>query len=211
MRIVFVAAVAVLGAGVFGCGGGGSEDLTAADGGVLPTGGGGGGGGGGGSDGGSSGTGSAMTEFCQLMLAEGCGGITATAENVSACTAKLDTAVGRGCGTFLNDAYTCQKPHGESGLACYSIMGVEDVYTTVATCEESFAAGTACASAVNDTDCYSVSCKYNQDCPSGWSCNNKTEKCFNTSAKCGGLPCRYNQDCPSGFTCNNALEVCVVS
>jgi hypothetical protein len=68
-----------------------------------------------------------------------------------------------------------------------------------------------CVATVNNGNCAGLSCQYNSDCPSDYSCNDATKKCFKKSSACIGLPCKYNMDCPTGLTCSDALGQCVRS
>lgn len=69
--------------------------------------------------------------------------------------------------------------------------------------------GVLCAATVNNNDCAGVTCQYNSDCPSEYSCNDATERCYQNSASfCAGLPCIYNSDCPDNLTCNDGTGQC---
>jgi hypothetical protein len=65
-----------------------------------------------------------------------------------------------------------------------------------------------CVSAMNNNSCAGLTCRYNQDCPTGYTCNDAIKKCVKTDAPCVGLPCKYNQDCPTGLTCNDGIKQC---
>lgn len=108
------------------------------------------------------------------------------------------------CGAPLQKAKACHSQFVTQGtVAC-----VGPTTDTNETCGADVVLGVLCAATVNAGPCAGVQCMYNSDCPSGWTCNDKTDRCVQTSARCPGLPCRYNADCPTGFTCNNATEQC---
>ena len=166
------------------------------------------GGGGGSSTGGGGGTSATLAaDFASLISAKQCPGFTDTA----ALTTVFQTGIARGCSHFIEQANTCVRPSGNSGLECTSFLGVNDVQTTLPACQESFTVAGRCSAAVTDQRCYAISCSSSLDCPTGWGCNDKTAHCFEQSADCGGLPCERSLDCPTGQTCNSALGVCVRS
>jgi Cys-rich repeat protein len=69
--------------------------------------------------------------------------------------------------------------------------------------------GVLCVNAMNNNFCAATSCSLNSDCSSGYTCNDRTDRCVNTSKNCLGLPCSLNSDCGTGQTCNNAIGLCV--
>lgn len=76
------------------------------------------------------------------------------------------------------------------------------------TCGADVILGVLCAATVNVGACAGVACQFNSDCPSGWTCNDRTDRCVRTNAPCPGLPCQFNSDCPTGLTCNGATGQC---
>lgn len=113
------------------------------------------------------------------------------------------------CGTALGKAKMCHSQFVTNAtVACVNQGPLGLITDTTERCAYDILLGVLCASTVNSRACAGVQCRYNADCSSGSTCNDKTDRCVEMTARCPGLPCRYNADCPSGFTCNNATEQC---
>lgn len=134
---------------------------------------------------------------------------TASGLTQSTCETLLAQAQGRGCQARYMDALRAHINASPSPYACVDIPGFGLQPTISPTAPEFAVVGDACASAVSQPSCYSISCMYTTDCPgAGNVCNDETMHC--TSGSCPGLPCRYSTDCEAaGTTCNSALGVCV--
>ncbi len=201
-----------VGGGFFGTGGG----FSTSGGGSSGTGGGTSGTGGGtsGTGGGTSGTG---------------GGSSSATWAIAECEAAMDKFANANCAdrqSWLGFKAQCQRlPSPNSTALCETplsrakachaqFISQGTVFCngpntdTNETCGADVVLGILCAATVNAGPCAGVACMYNSDCPSGWSCNDQTRRCFQTSARCPGLPCKYNADCPTGLTCNNATGQC---
>jgi hypothetical protein len=123
----------------------------------------------------------------------------------TAACAKLSNATSVAlCGTAFSKAQACQGQFISQAMLACTFGGTD----TNDTCGADVVLGALCAATVNTIQCAGVQCQFNTDCPSGWTCNDQTDRCVNTSARCPGLPCRFNTDCPTGFTCNNATGQC---
>lgn len=199
---------------------------TAGVGGGLSTGGfsaGGGGSGAGGSTGGGSVTGGGSAGGGSA------GGSVSTSWAVAECEAAMDKFVDANCAdrqNWVGMKAQCQRipsPNAtalcetplQRAKACHAqFMSQGTVFCngpgsdTNETCGADVVLGVLCAGTVNAGPCAGVQCMYNSDCPTGFSCNDQTRRCFQTSASCPGLPCKYNADCPTGLTCNNATGQC---
>ncbi|MCU0697169.1 MAG: hypothetical protein MUC96_11610 [Myxococcaceae bacterium] len=108
------------------------------------------------------------------------------------------------CATAFSKAQACQAQFISQAMLACTFGGTD----TNDTCGADVVLGALCAATVNTAQCAGVQCRFNTDCPSGWTCNDQTDRCVNTSARCPGLPCRFNTDCPTGFTCNDATGQC---
>lgn len=192
-------------------GGGSAGGLSLTGGGFSGTGGGtsqmGGSSGGGMSGGGSSG--SWTQAGCDAVMDKFASANCADQQNwlglkVAAC-AKLSNATSVAlCSTAFTKAKACEAQFVSQGMVACIGPGTD----TNDTCGADVVLGALCAGTVNNGQCAGVQCQYNSDCPSGWTCNDQTDRCVNTSARCPGLPCRYNADCPAGFTCNDGTGQC---
>lgn len=197
------------GGGFSGTGGG----TSGTGGGMVQMGGGSSGGGaasgGGTSSGGGTASGAWTQAGCDAVMDKFASANCADQQNwlglkVAAC-AKLSNATSVAlCSTAFTKAKACEAQFVSQGMvACLG-----PATDTNDTCGADVVLGALCAATVNNGQCAGVQCQYNSDCPSGWTCNDQTDRCVNTSASCPGLPCRYNADCPTGFTCNNGTGQC---
>lgn len=186
---------------------------TGGGGGTTGTGGGSGGGAGGGSGGGAGGGGGSSAE--QLSVSEcqtdmdrfasaQCGDQSYWSAMSSTICPKIPNATTALCAAPLTRAKTCHAQFQTATIACNG-FGQAD---SADPCAVDVLYGVLCVAAMNNNYCASASCTYNQDCPTGYTCNDRTKRCVNTSHNCIGLPCTYNQDCPTGETCNNAIGQC---
>ncbi len=116
---------------------------------------------------------------------------------------KLPNTTSMLCETPLTKAKACHAQFQTAQLAC--VLGQTD---STDPCAVDVLLGVLCVAAMNNNTCAGATCMYNSDCPTGYSCNDKTDRCVNTSASCVGLPCTYNADCPTGQTCNNGTGQC---
>jgi hypothetical protein len=124
---------------------------------------------------------------------------------VSACAKLSNTNSVALCGAAFTRAKACESQFlSQAMLACIIGLGTD----TNDTCGPDVVLGALCAATVNNGQCAGVQCRFNADCPTGWTCNDQTDRCVDTSANCPGLPCRFNADCTTGFTCNNATGQC---
>ena len=116
---------------------------------------------------------------------------------------KIPNATSALCATPLTRAKACHAQFQTAALAC--VLGSTDSSDP---CAVDVLLGVLCVSTMNSNFCAGVTCTYNSDCPSNYSCNDRTKRCVNNSANCTGLPCTYNSDCPTGQTCNNGTGQC---
>lgn len=122
----------------------------------------------------------------------------------SACSALNTSQSTSHCATPLQKANSAVPNLQGATFSC--VMGATDT-TSVAAVDVLL--GVLCVATVNNNDCAGVSCKYNSDCPSNYSCNDAIKRCYRKDASfCVGLPCKYNMDCPTGLTCNNGTGQC---
>jgi hypothetical protein len=144
-----------------------------------------------------------VAKMCQSMIAKAppCG-IGATQ---AACERALREAAGRGCAGLL-PALAAHLEASPTPFTCTA-----GAPSLAADAPEGAFVANACLSAVMDEDCYALSCKSFRDCPTDWSCNDVTAKCYRSDASCVGLPCKTFRDCPTGNSCNTALGVCIPS
>lgn len=182
---------------------------------MMNTGGGGGsitGGGGGASGGGAGGGGGGQTGlteaqrvavYCEKTRTASCSQWFATQQECVDLVARTQHTL---CQAKWEAETDCLGTTQPSDWMC-SAFGEPVIAST--RCRDQYGFGSYCRLAIANIRCFAGACRYNADCPTGFSCNDKTEHCFDSSAQCGGLPCSYNADCPTGFTCNNALEQCV--
>lgn len=212
--LVLVACGPGPGPGPSGTGGGlaAGGGLSGTGGGFSSTGGGssstGGGAAGGGAPGGGAATGwtaascdAAMEKFASASCADRQSWLDL---KVSACAKLGNTNSTALCGAAMSKANACQAQFVSQGMVACTAFGTD----TNDTCGVDVVLGALCAATVNNVACAGVTCQYNSDCPTGWTCNDQTDRCVQTSARCPGLPCRYNADCPTGFTCNNGTGQC---
>jgi hypothetical protein len=108
------------------------------------------------------------------------------------------------CATPLTKAETCQSQFQSATFTCNG-LGVTD---STDTCAVDVLLGVFCVAAMNNNNCASAQCMYSTDCPTDWSCNTQTGRCFNQSFSCPGLPCQYSTDCPTNQTCNSGTGQC---
>lgn len=116
---------------------------------------------------------------------------------------KIPNATSALCAAPLTKAKACHAQFQSAALAC--VLGATDSSDP---CAVDVLLGVLCVAAMNNNACAGASCMYSTDCPTGYTCNDKTDRCVNTSASCVGLPCLYGTDCPTGQTCNNATGQC---
>ncbi len=117
---------------------------------------------------------------------------------------KLPNTTSAPCAAALEKAKTCHAQFQSATIGC--VLGQTD---SADPCAVDVLLGVFCAASVNSNLCMATQCMYSTDCPTNYSCNDKTRRCFKTDAPCLGLPCKYSTDCPTGYTCNNAIEQCV--
>lgn len=117
---------------------------------------------------------------------------------------KIPNPTSAPCDAALAKAKTCHSQFQSAAIGC--VLGQTD---SADPCAIDVLLGVFCVASVNSNLCMATQCMYNADCSTGYSCNDKTRRCFKTDAPCLGLPCKYNFDCPTGYTCNNAVEQCV--
>lgn len=195
--------LSVTGGGFSGTGGG----TSGTGGGTAQTGG--GSAGGGTASGGGAASGAWTQAGCDAVMEKFASANCADKQNwlqlkVAACAKLSNTTSVALCSTAFTKAKACEAQFVSQGMvAC-----VGPATDTNDTCGADVVLGALCAGTVNNVQCAGVQCQYNSDCPSGWTCNDQTDRCVNTSARCPGLPCRYNADCPTGFTCNNGTGQC---
>ena len=206
MNKLKVVSVVVLFAAVLACGGG--------DGGA------GGAGGGTASSGAGGGTGSGALEqdagedpivmpncagFCQKSAMASCGDVTAT------CQADCSTVVNSSpaCSDIQARFFNCVADLNQAQIQC------DQGVTVAPSCEPvgELVGVNGCAAAVNNTNCYGATCKFDSDCGDlgTFSCNTKTKRCIRQGTSCRGLPCKFDSDCGNlgAWICSSALRVCV--
>ena len=168
-----------------------------------------GGGSGGGTGAGGGGSSTSMTEaqrvavYCEKTRTANCSQWFTSQQQCVDMLSRTQSAL---CQTKWEAETDCLGTTQPSDWMC-SPFGEPVIAST--RCRDEYGFGSYCRLAIANINCFQGACQYNSDCPSDFSCNDKTRHCFKTSASCGGLPCTYNADCPTGFTCNNALEQCV--
>ena len=171
-------------------------------------GGGAGGGTGGGTGGGSAGVALTIAECetdMQRFVDKACADASSwTTAKTMVCPKIGNTSSGVLCNAALVKAKTCQAQFQTATLFCQ--LGVTD---TTDPCGVDVLLGVLCVATTNSLNCASTACASSTDCPTNFSCNDKTQKCFNTSAYCVGLPCSSSVHCPTGETCNSAVGQCV--
>lgn len=193
-------------------GGGGAGGLSGTGGGFSGTG---GGSAGGASTAGGSAGGAAQgwsAQACDAAMDKFASANCADAQSwlglkTAACAKLSNTTSVALCGTAFSRAQACQAQFISQAMLACTFAGTD----TNDTCGADVVLGALCAGTVNNGQCAGVTCRFNSDCPSGWSCNDQTARCVNSSARCPGLPCRYNADCPTGFTCNDGTRQCNAS
>lgn len=116
---------------------------------------------------------------------------------------KLPNATAALCETPLKKAKACHAQFQSATMVC--TLGQTD---SADPCAVDVLLGVLCVATMNSNQCAGISCMYNSDCPTGYACNDKTDRCVSSSASCIGLPCKYNADCPTGLTCNNGTGQC---
>ncbi len=166
-----------------------------------------GGGGGSGSMGGGGGGGLTEAErvsiFCTKTLLAHCSQWFSSQTQCVDTMARTQASL---CQTKWEAETDCLQITQTSDWVC-SALGEPSIANTA--CRDQYGFGSYCRLAVAKPECYLAACQYAADCPSDYSCNDKTKHCFKLAASCGGLPCTFDSDCPSRFRCNNALEQCV--
>jgi len=124
------------------------------------------------------------------------------------CVTAFQLAAGRGCAPWLDDLETWIVTH-QPAYECLFLPGLGLVPTIAGTAPEAAQIGDACTASLSNDSCYAISCNSSLDCPTGYSCNDATGHCFDSSATCTGAPCAASLDCPTGETCNSAAGVCI--
>jgi hypothetical protein len=162
-----------------------------------------------GSNGGSTGGGGGLTVTqCQndanKFAGAGCSDASDYTTASSSTCPKITNASSALCSDALARAATSYDQFQNSTVACNS-FGITDSNDPSAV-DALYAI--YCVATMNSVRCAGQACQFNSDCPTNFTCNDKTGKCADDSAPCIGLPCTYNQDCPTGLTCNNALGQC---
>ncbi|MBK7864442.1 MAG: hypothetical protein IPJ65_38730 [Archangiaceae bacterium] len=188
-------------------GGAGTAGGSASAGGAGTAGGSGTAGGAGGSAGGSSP--SALDQAqCEAGLnrfaAAGCSDAAQYTQLKQTVCPKVSNASSAVCSAALTRAEGTYSQLQSASFYCTS-FGTTDSADPAAV---DFLLAVFCVTSMNSNLCAGLACAYNTDCPTGYTCNDATDKCVKTDAACIGLPCKYNVDCPTGLTCNNAIGQC---
>ncbi len=109
------------------------------------------------------------------------------------------------CNAPLVKAKNCHAQFQTAMLMC-TALGQTD---SADPCAVDVLLGVFCVASTNNNSCFATPCTSSLDCGTGFSCNERTGRCYNTSANCVGLPCSSSLHCPTNQTCNNAAGQCV--